>query len=204
MNYLLPLTEDKVKPQQITALHLLCALVLVCTGAIFSYYFTGFVQNLGFGILVAGMALLITVIAKNKVILRREVNRIFRVVELLIFLCLLSYAAMHQWKLPMGIFGVVSAAILFAIYWENAGSNRLAIQMDENGAKLPVTSRRRSIAWHEIQEVLLRYGTLTIDCYDNQFYQWDIDTVDFDDEIFEAWCKARIEANEHKRIKNDW
>lgn len=203
MRFVLPLTEEKVKPHQVTALHLLCATAYIGAGAIFFRYIER-IQWWGLALLLMGIALAITVITRNKWIVQQKVTRMFRVFELLVLLCLAAYSAMQQWKVPMGMFGVLSAAVLFGIYWENADGNKLNVTLNETGAKLPLTSRRRSIAWWEIEKVIYRYNVLTIDCTNNQLYQWDIETIDFDTEIFEGWCNKMIEDNIEKRVKNDW
>jgi hypothetical protein len=71
------------------------------------------------------------------------------------------------------------------------------------GLRLPVV-RRRFIPWTEIDNVVLRYGTVTINCLDNHLFQWTIADYGFDNEVFERFCNARVEENVSKRVNNDW
>jgi len=155
-------------------------------------------------LLIAGLLLLGVTIVKNKWLTTTKANLVARVLELLIALCVAALSLFQQWKFPLGIFSVLSAAILFALFWERAAGQTLVIQIDETGIKLPVTSRKRFIAWVEVEDVVLRYGTLSIECLENRLYQWDIADNNVDSEPFMAYCTAQVEANKGKRAKNDW
>ena len=62
--------------------------------------------------------------------------------------------------------------------------------------------RRSSLAWNEIEQVILRFGILTIDCTDNHLYQWNVNTPDFSKEELEAYCTKQVMENKGK--KSDW
>jgi hypothetical protein len=157
----------------------------------------------GLAILITGKLLLLTVMMRNKWLLKKNTNLIFRIGELVVALGIAILSYVEQWKFPMGIFGVLSAAILFAIYWERSVGTVMNIRIDEAGFKLPVTARKRFIPWTEIDDVIFKFGTLTVDCTDNHFFQWNI-TTQVDQEIFEAYCSAQVEENKSKRRKDDW
>lgn len=206
MVYDLPLVEEKVKPHQITTLHLLCALAFIGTGAIIAIYnYT--IPALGLTLLGAGLLLLIMTIVKNKLIISRKVNSVVRVLELLVTLGVVAYSAMHiqekYWKFPIWIFGALSAAILFALYWERSSGNKLFIHVDDDGLKLPVV-RKRSLPWTEVEQIVYRFGTLTINCTDNHLFQWSIADESINADAFETYCKNKIEEHIDKRRKDDW
>lgn len=203
MVFELPLTEQRVKTHQVTALHLLVALASIGAGAVLSYFYAP-AATWGIVLLVIGVLLLLTAMFRNKWILQKNVNRVVRVFELMLMLCLASFAAIQKWTPPAIMFGVLSAAVLFAIVWENQGDGSLKIFVDEEGVKLPVTSRRRFVAWMDIDQLLYRFGTLTVNCADNRLFQWTIGTTDFDKQQFERFCEQQIEAGRAKRDKNDW
>lgn len=210
----LPLTEQKVKPHQVTALHLIVAFSLLGVGGL--CYLLGVYTQIwsrtafGSGTLPAIASLTLAVIMflviflKNKWLRRPAVNRAFRVVELCLTLAMLAGALALKWWAPAAVAGVLAAAILFALYWENNSRSRLVIKVDTEGIKLPITSRKRGISWPDVNNVLLRYGILTIDCADNSLYQWNIGQVSIDRERFEAFCQENIAAGMSKRGKNDW
>ncbi len=199
----LPVTGEKVKPQQVTALHLFCGLAFVGTGAIICVY-NYEIPEWGGAILGAGILLLATAIFRNKWLIGKQANRVVRVLELLISVAIALLSFKEQWKFPSGIFSVLSAAILFSLYWERDAGQALGVHVDEAGVHLPVTSRKRFVGWVEIEQVLLRYGVLSIDCVDNKLYQFDVSANTVDEEIFHAFCKAQVENHVGKRRKDEW
>ncbi|HXS37063.1 MAG TPA: hypothetical protein VN721_10210 [Flavipsychrobacter sp.] len=203
MTFELPLTEEKVKSHQITALHLVSALAFLGTGAIFYWLYTP-VKKWGAALLIIGVLLLLVTIIKNKWLIKPYTNRIFRILELMIFLCLVSFLYLHHIWVATIMFGILSAAILFAIYWEGISGNSLKISVSADGIKLPITSRKRFIEWHEVEKILLKYGTFTVDCHNKRLFQWNIQGVNFDEEIFESFCNNQIEGNKSKRRNDDW
>ncbi len=213
MNFKLALMEAKVKPHQVTTLHLLVAFTLMGGGAIaiVAHTYTGFLnqifpnaaQWLGSVLIVTGLILLLCVIFMNKKILQPGVNNMLRVVELLVIAALALLLLFVKWKVAAAVFGVLAACLLFAIFWERSGQQKLSVELSPDGIKLPVTSRRRSLEWKDVELVLLRFGVLTIDCADNYLFQWDVSSVGFNKEEFEHWCSEQVELNKNKRVK-DW
>jgi len=204
MVYDLPLEEVKVKPHQITTLHLLCALSFTGTGAIIAVYNYTIPVWAALALLIAGVALAVVTIAKNKWVVSNKVTPVLRIAELIVSLSLAGLSVAEWWKFPMGIFGVLSVALLFALYWERSTDRALFIHLDTDGVKLPVTARKRFITWPEVEQVVLRFGTLSINCADNRLIQYTVGDDKVDSEIFEAFCSAQVENNREKRIKDDW
>ena len=202
MVYDLPVMGGKVKPHQVTALHLLCALAFTGTGAIIAIYnYT--IPKWGFALLMAGVALLVITIARNKWLTTTKANFLFRVGEFIISASIAILSIIEQWKFPMGIFGILCAAILFAMFWERAAGQALFIHVDEKGVLFPVTSRKRFVPWVEIEQVVLKYGILSVDCADNHLHQWDV-ANDANSQTFEAYCSAQVEANRANRRHDEW
>jgi hypothetical protein len=203
MKYDLPVRGDKVKHQQVTALHLFCGMAFIGTGAII-YVYNFSITWWGFALMVAGIVLATLTMVRNKVITRPGTNLVFRIAELLISLAVLALSVVEWWKFPVGIFGALSAAIIFAIYWERGAGQQLYINVDETGIRLPPTFRRRFIRWSEVEQVLLRHGILSVDCLDNKLYQASVSDITVSTSEFEAYCVAQIEAHVAERVKNDW
>lgn len=203
MTFELPLTEARVKPHQVTALHLMAALVMAGSGAVLSLAVSP-VRIWSVMLLIAGLVLLGTTLFRNRWLRQAKVNRLFRIAELLVLLCLASYFVINHLNLPAAMCGVLAAAIMFAIFWEQQTAAVLMVRIDDGGVKLPVTSRRRQLDWPEIEQVLLRFGTLTINCYDNRLFQWTVGTIVFDKAEFETFCNTQIAAGKLKKDPNDW
>ncbi len=203
MAFDIPIIEEKIKPHQITSLHLVCALAYIVAGTIIVVYnYT--IPQWGALMLAAGLILLGTTIIKNKWILTSQNNIIIRVIEFLITVSFAVYSFLLQWKFPTLIFGVLSAVLLFAIFYERTASVSLFVCFADDGIHLPATSRKRFISWTEIEEVIFRYYTLSIDCTDNKFFQWTTKDININNIEFDAFCTNKIEESMDKRIKNNW
>jgi len=161
-------------------------------------------STLGLGLLLFGLGLMAVTIIKNKWIISGKVNVVVRVVELLVAaaIALLSYK--EQWRFPIGIFTVLVVVILFSLYWERDAGQQLYVRVDDAGVHMPVTSRKRFVPWVEADQVLLRYGVLSVDCLNNKLYQFDVSASRVNTEEFNAFCAARIEEQVPNRIKNEW
>lgn len=199
----LPVSGSKVKPQQLTALHLFCGLAFMGTGAII-YRYNFDLTGWGLALLLFGLALMAATIVKNKLITGGRLNTLVRLAELLvaIVIALLSYK--EQWKFPIVIFTVLVAVIAFSLYWERGAGQQLYVSVDQAGVHMPVTSRKRFVAWAEADQVILRYGVLSIDCLNNKLYQFDVSSSTVDVDAFNTYCAARIEEHVPNRVKNDW
>ncbi len=222
MEFELPLTEKRVKPHQVTALHLFVALVLIITASVVmvSYYAVSHLpvdkalkyrnvlyygQAFGIALFAVSLALILIVTLRNKWLVGNMVNNILlRMLELIIMLGLTVFALINNYGTPAIIFGLLAVTIIFAIYWERMNNIPLVIHVDKTGIKPPVTSRRRFLDWKEVAHVVFRFGTLTVNCYDNRMYQWTVGNVNFEKELFDVYCIRQIDLAKDKRDKSDW
>lgn len=198
MNFELVLAEGKIKPQQITALHLMSAFAIIGTGAVF-YFFSMYLKWWGAGLLAGGIILLLLTIARNKWMMKPEVNRVFRIVELMAALCIASYCAMNAMWVPTAMFAILSIVIIMAFAWER-GSGEQYIYISKEGIKLPFSSRKRFIEWRDVDNVMYRYGTLTVETGENKLYQWNIRKARFEREPFERFCAEQAAQHKEKRV----
>ena len=202
MEYNLLLADSKVKPHQVTTLHLVSSFAFIGAGAIITIYnYT--IPAWGLALLLAGIALLGLTIFRNKWVNDKRINPSIRAIELLIAVIFTVYSLLMQWKFPIVIFGGLSAALLFALFWERKSGSKLYIYVDEEGLRLPVV-RRRFIAWNEIDNIVLKYGTITINCLDNHLFQWNVTVTDINLEAFEDFCNRKVEEFMGKRRNDDW
>lgn len=221
MRFELPLTEERVKPHQVTALHLFVVLTMFITAAVLlvSYYAVSHMPEdkalshrsvlyyglaAGMSVLLLSVLMLVIILVKNRWLQKPLNNFIMRGIELLIMLVFSGIALANGIIVPGIIFIVLAAAILFAINWERKKDVPLTIVVDKEGIKPPVNSRKRFIEWPEIEHVLLRFGTLTINCADNRLYQWNIGNTEFEHDVFEVFCIRQVDKAREQRDKNDW
>lgn len=202
MTFELLLAGDRVKPHQVIALHLMSGSVFTATGALLYQKYPP-LALLGLGLLIGGIALLLLSIFRTKWIGRGSVSLYLRIAELVVSGSLAVMAIANQWLPAIIMFSVLSLALFFALFWEKKKDNKLTVKVNEDGIALPPVARRKFLNWHEIQQVLLRHGTLTIDSTDNKLYQWAVAAINFDQATFEAFCRSQVEAGKSKR-KNDW
>ncbi|MBX2907487.1 MAG: hypothetical protein KF744_15690 [Taibaiella sp.] len=203
MVYDLPVSGTKVKPQQLTALHLFSGLAFLGTGAIlyrYNFELTGW----GMTLILFGLTLMSVTIVKNKWLTGNGVNVLVRIVELLVAISIALLSFREQWKFPIAIFSVLVAVLVFSLYWERGANQQLYVSVDEAGVHMPVTSRKRFVPWVEADQVLLRYGILSIDCLDNKLYQFNISGPFTDIDDFNNYCAAKVAEYVPARVKNEW
>jgi hypothetical protein len=203
MVYELPLVEVKVKPHHITTLHLVCALAFIGAGAIIAVYNYA-IPLWGAALLFAGLVLLYITIARNKWATAPKTNQLLRIAELAVSLTMAIYSLVQQWKFPIGMFGALSAALVYALFWERSSGSALKITVDENGITLPENSRKKFISWPEVEQITMRFGTFTVDCLDNRLFQWTIGEMKIDTNDFEAYCNKLIQDSIGNRQNNNW
>jgi len=213
MQFEIPVREERGRKNYIITLHLIVCFLLLVTGIfeflvyIFfsksgSQYFAYFPLFKWSGIItfLAGIALLSLILFRNKWLAKPGVNKAMRSFEFALFTVFTIVAWKHQVIYPAVIFGVTALVLLFGFFWENRHETRKVI-MDEKGIWLPKAGNR-FLKWHEVERIILKFGIITIDCVDNRLLQWNVETVNFDDEIFQEFCHAQIAAHLSQRNKN--
>lgn len=223
MVFEVPLATQKVKPHQVTAMHLIAALAFIAVACITLLINNIEIKmpdggNLQVGdtdifdlldgaattVLLAGIAILFAGLFKNKWLTKPKNSKVFRIIEVGIAIAVAIFLLVKQFEIPAAIFGVLAAALAFAIFWENSKGQQLTVSVSEDGIKLPINSRRRNINWTETEKILLRHGTLTINCVDNRLYQWMTAPNDVNAEQFESFCAKHVEAAIPNRRSDDW
>jgi hypothetical protein len=213
MQFEIPVVEERGKKSYIITLHLIVCFLLIVTGIfeLLLHLFFSKTANaqfqhftlLGYGgviTAIAGFVLLGLLLFKNKWLIDTKVNRIVRIIELLLFISFTVIALRYEIVYPAIIFGIACVALLYALFWESKTAEKKVV-INENGIFTP-KANVGTLHWYEIQHVILRFGIITIDCLDNKLFQWSIQKIDFDEEIFTEFCKAQIAANIQNRDKN--
>lgn len=221
MQFEIPLAEQKVKPHQVTALHLLAAFALLAASAIAlllnnnmivipgkeapvntAFDTTDMVSSI---LMSFSLVVILAALFRNRWLRSDKVNRLFRIAELLGCAVVGIYLTAIMFYILAAMFGILAATIGFSIIWESDKRSRsLSIIINDSIIRLPATSRKRTIHWGETERVMLRHGTITINCLNNRMYQWITAPNDIDNSVFEAYCNAQIEAAKKDRKKYDW
>lgn len=224
MAFQIPLAEQKVKPHQVTALHLVTGFALLAFSAI-ALLVNNSMATMGEPaflaaqqakieqfdsidlastlIMVISIIILLSALFRNKWLRQPHINKIYRVVELVLLAAVAVFLLTITYNIPAAIFGVLAATIVFSLFWETNKGVSLSVHINERGIDLPVTSRRRHINWTEVDNVILRHGTITINCADGRMHQWVTAQHSLDADGLEAFSHAHIEAKKKDREK-DW
>lgn len=223
MIFEIPLAEQRIKPHQVTALHLMTGFALIASGAFITVAFMALmikpfswepITEKGdinihsfllpeYLLIIAGIIILFAAMFRNKWLLQPRINKAFRIIELILCAVIAGYSVFTGAYVLTGIFGILSLGIIYAFVAE-AAKRGPTIIIDDTGIKLPFTSRRRNIKWTETQKVLLRHGALTVNCVDSSLYQWMTASNDINADEFETYCTAEIEAARKHRDKDNW
>ena len=153
--------------------------------------------------MITGLVILFTAIFKSKWLALKTNSLLYRGAELALLLCAAVFTAMRHLPLPATMLGILCAGVALAITLEQAASYRQVITVDDNGIKLPAGARRRHLSWQEAEQVLLRYSILTIDCVNNNLYQYTVVEDGTDKLQFERFCAEKVAKAIDKR-EQDW
>lgn len=219
-SYILPLAEERVKREQKITLHLFVVFVLMATGAfllLLQHLLKGvsilhneqlknltIPNGLGLTVLLGSFFLLGLTLFKSKWLLQTKNALLIRAIEGGVLSALAIASFKTHLTMPASLYGLLSVVVFFALYWENNKNNQLTLEVDEQGIRFPVTARKKGLAWWEVEQVLLRFGTITINCYDNRMYQWQLGKIDFVTANFEEFCTHQIDVNREERKKYVW
>lgn len=216
MTFDIELTGNRYQPRQVTFLHLITGFALTGIGAFtFLLADTDWIRTvfhkpflpanlLGTISLAYGLLVLFLTFFRNVWLQQPKNSKLMRTIHFITGMVLTIIFLLSQWWLAGGIAGVVALANLFALFYEQKASAALTVHFSEQAILLPATSRRKQLVWTEVERVLLRHGTVTIDCTNNFLYQWNYKDTGIDVWLFEEFCKAQIENNRSKRDTNDW
>lgn len=216
MSFQIEIKGQLYKARQSSSLHLISGFALVGMGActfllanadwiktvFHAPILPGFV--LGSISLVVGIIDLYLTFFRNKWLQIPSNNENIRLLNVCVNIGLALVFLLSQWWLAAGITGIVGIANIFAYFYEQKAQQALFVHIGKEQILLPATARKKQLAWTEIEKVLLRHGTLTIDCTNNYLYQWTIKHNNIDHDAVEAFSRALIESNRSKRQNEDW
>jgi len=217
MEYILYLKDKKVKQQHIITAHLIAVFVLLVVGVFFEL--ASFVvkkinlsvainnsslMQIGTSTIIISLVILAATIFKTKWMMKPKIGLFFRVFEISIIGILSIHFFQLNLPTPAILLLLVIGMIVFALFWENQSDQMLKVVLSETGILLPMTSRKKKLQWSEVDQVLVRFNTVTINCADNRLFQWVLSNQDIDIEGLLQFSKQQIVANMHLRKQDNW
>lgn len=214
MQFEIPIEEARGKRSYIISLHLVVCFLLIVTGIFEFILYLFFSKSAGdkfhyFHLLkwggplttLLGLILLGFLIFKNQWLNNMAVNRTVRIAELVLFAVFALAALKLDVVYPAAMFGIIAACLLLAIFWETKNGER-KVMINEDGILTPKATGYQQLHWYEVQNVILKFGIITIDCADNRLLQWNTKPFPIDEELFKDFCAAKIAAGLKDRGKN--
>lgn len=198
-----------LKNNQITAMHIMVAIIFILLGAItsslpkdLSISIDKYIPIYGYILLFSGISIIGITVFKNKKIIQGRANKFLRYYELIILLSVLIYTLMKSWYLPFTYAATTLLGVIFAIVWEQFGKKEHHIIIDEKGVSIPKFLRKKIIPWQSIERLLLKHGLITIDCRNNKLFQYKrLERVNTEE--LETFIEEKIKENAHK-YDVDW
>lgn len=213
-NYYITTKQNRIKKNQVTALHLMIGFLLFMMGlvtwlvpaSIKTEQFV-FLDLAGIFYSVFGLGLiLISIFFNRRIIQRPAKNQALRILEILVLLSILIYTIIQKWYLPLGYSSAALLVIVFAYFWEKSARAERVISINHQGVHVPGFFKSLSLQWQDITRIVLRHGVLTVDCNENRLYQFDVRKVmpnEGSPAPFHDFCTEMIES--HKDLpKSDW
>jgi hypothetical protein len=203
MQFEIRVKDNKVR--QITAARLMSAQVLSGIGAML-LLLQPTEKAWSSVMLAAGIFLLIFTLRSKKEKPQSALQLPLRIAEIGLCAAFIIYAIGKGFTIPAVIVGISLCSLAFALIMERNTQKFSTVKISDKGISRPLVFKHAKVNWPEIDQVLLRFGTLTINCDGNRFYQYSIDNYNFNTAEFESFCINHINEGKSKRKNNsnDW
>lgn len=217
------LKKKTVKRNQVTAFHIIAAILLIVIGFItvitpFSLNvmltpegssrqnIIGFswVNYFGYILGFIGIAILIVSMFFNKKYLQKRNNIIIRIIEIICFSLILIYCIIEKYYLPAVYAAVALIGIILAYYLENADQKEIKITVEETGVCLKSNIKESKWKWTEIEFFILKHNVITINTTEEKMYQFVIEPYNEISETINNYAAQKIKAAIPDRIKDNW
>jgi hypothetical protein len=183
-SFSLSILQNKLKRNQVTALHLMVGFLLIVMGFV-TWLVPGSLKRIEYAFLdtisliyiAFGCFLLLVSVFFNKKIIQGKSNLFIRFLEVLALLPILIYSLMQKWYLPAAYSTAAFIGIAFAYLWEKSAGRKVQVVVTDTGVHLPYFSGK-TLKWPEIERFIIKHGVLTVDCRDNHLYQYEIQATD--------------------------
>lgn len=178
--------QNKLKRNQVTALHLMVGFLLILMGFV-TWLIPGSLKSMRYAFLdtisliyiVFGFFLLFVSVFFNKKIIQGKSNLLIRFMEVTALFPILIYSLIQKWYLPATYSAAAFTGIVFAYFWEKNAGKKAQVHIDKEGVRLPHFTGK-TLKWPEIERLIIKHGVLTIDCRNNHLYQYEIENINSD------------------------
>lgn len=212
------LTKNTVKRNQVTAIHLIAALIMVAMGLtivvspiflntgkpVEQHIQLGWIKTAGFLLLILGLGIGVATIFFSKKTLLPKTNAIIRIIEIICFGFILSYSLVQKFYLPAIYSSAALVAILVAYYLERATQKPAKIIINENGIQLSNRIKSSFWKWTQLERFVLKYNVVTFESTEKKLFQFIVEKYTYTAEEVISFCKQKIQDNIPHRIKDNW
>src|SRR5690554_907972 len=129
--YEIPIQNQLLKTNQITAMHMMVAIIFIILGAITSSVpkdivdtYDTYINIYGYIMLSLGIVIIILSVFFNKKIIQSKYNSILRFIEVIVLISILIYTFVNSWYLPFTYATTTLLGVIFAIIWEHHGDRK--------------------------------------------------------------------------------
>lgn len=209
--------QDLKQRRRVISMHLMLAFLLCGIGAGFKVlpYFTSMTAEFttafspykSFGVLAlfVGIAIAIITIFFKGIMMNSKGSLVLRILEF----CFIAGSAFWFFKVgqstPGIIFSIIAFLIALIIVWEGFGNAGNKAIISEQGVAVPKGNYLKNIPWYDIENVLLRHGTLTVEMPGNRLLQREFRKANGPLDEIEKYCASEIANNEQRRTAmNSW
>lgn len=220
--YEIKLQQHTVKRNQVTAIHLIAAFLLIVIGFItlvtpfsMNIYNAGkdnvtempytWVNYIGILFMIIGISIIVISIFFNKKIIQQRRNLAIRIIEIICFGGILVYTIIQQWTLPAVYAGVTLIGIIAAYYLENAHMKQSYVHIATDQVSLHTGVKQTNWKWSEIERLMLKHNVLTIDLLNQKRYQFiTADGSTQPAQLIMDFANEAITKAIPDRIKDNW
>lgn len=216
--YELKLVKKTVKRNQVTAIHLIAALIMIAMGLtiVVSPVFLntgkppeehiqfGWIRPAGAILMVLGFAICLATVFFSKKSLRPKVNLTIRWIEILCFTFILAYCLWQQYYLPAAYSGAALLGIIVAYFLENASEKNARIIFNEDGVKMENKIKSSAWKWHQLEHFVVKHNVVTLQTLDKKLYQFIVEDNPYDSNEVNNYGKEKVIQAIPKRSKDDW
>lgn len=216
------LKQETVKRNQVTAFHIIAALLLFVMGFItlitpFSLNIFlagkekteevpfGIVNMVGGIFMIIGLLITIVSIFFNKRYMQHRNNLIIRIVEIICFAAIFIYCMIQQWYLPAAYSGVALLGIILAYFLENAKYRVTTITLGEDGVNMKNNIKNTLWRWNQLNQFRLKHNVITLQTTEAKMFQFIIEKNETQDiTAANQMALEKITENIPNRNKDNW
>lgn len=215
------LKKKTVKRNQVTAFHIIAALILIIIGFItvitpFSLnifnagkeYTTqvhfGMVNYIGLLFAIIGIFILIVSIFFNKRYIQKRNNLIIRIIEIICFTIILGYCLLQKYYLPAAYSAAALIGIILAYFIENADQRVITIEISESSIRMKSKLKESNWEWHQLENFILKHNVITLHTTEKKMYQFIIEPQPYAADEVNSYTRSRIQEEEGRRKYDNW